>query len=210
MDSLRSHSAQIVITALGFAAAAILLIVFLVIPLLRDIAGTNQNIRAVYEELAEIRAESQSFQNLKTSFEQYAKERQTLAAMFPAREEMVSLVVNLENSMSGAATEGTLDLFDSTEEALRVGNRAGSQATPAEPAIAGLSGIEEVPFELQIGGSYRQILDFLFYIENSLAVTNFQKLSITADTEQVGSEGGLLNTGAGSGTLGGIFFIKQQ
>src|SRR3989338_2864598 len=133
MDSLRSHSAQIVITALGFAAAAILLIVFLVIPLLRDIAGTNQNIRAVYEELAEIRAESQSFQNLKTSFEQYAKERQTLAAMFPAREEMVSLVVNLENSMSGAATEGTLDLFDSTEEALRVGNR---RELPADPGFS--------------------------------------------------------------------------
>ena len=139
MEAFRSHFVQIVITALGFAVVAILLTVFLVIPLLQDIAGTNQNIRAVYGELAEIRAEARSFQNLKASFEQYGKERQTLAAMFPAREEMVSLVVNLENSMSRSGTEGALDLFDSTEEALRGGNRGRSQATPTAPVITPLS-----------------------------------------------------------------------
>src|SRR3989338_764539 len=210
MNSFRSHSTQIVLTALGFAAVVVLLVVLLVSPLLSDIAGTNQNIRAVYKELAEIRAEAESFQNLKAGFEKYGKEQETFEAMFPVREEMVSLVVNLENSLNLSGAEGTLDLFDSAEEALKDRNRSGSQPATAGAAIAGLSGIEEIPFEFELGGSYREIVDFLLYTENSLSVTNFQKLSITANSEQIGNVVGLLNTGTGSGTFEGTFFIKQQ
>ena len=75
--------------------------------------------------------------------------------------------------------------------------------------ISGLRRTEEIPYQLEVAGDYRQLLDFLLYLDNLGFLTEIRKLEVVADAVQNQITGEPRQNGEGTAKLEGVFFISK-
>ncbi len=203
--SSSSHTG-IILTAGGVVAGLVLLVIFVVSPLLLDLGAANLAIRQGRQELSNLQAEINSYRELSLGFARSAPEREVLQKMFPLREEMVGLVEGLETAVEGAGASSKLTIIDRQEQEQEGLGRGA--ATP-EIVISGLRRTEEIPYQLEVAGDYRQLLDFLLYLDNLGFLTEIRKLEVVADAVQNQITGEPRQNGEGTAKLEGVFFISK-
>lgn len=191
----------------GIIVVAAVLIMFVVLPLISGIKETHNTIRKTKEEFAHLDSEIKSYKKLSSEFAKISAERQALAVMFPKREEMVVLVEGVESAVNQARVTSRVTITDKKETKM-----SSAEEKNINPVllVAGLQKIEEVSYALELSGDYRQIVDFLLYLEHLPFISEIVKFTITADTVQNETAKTLRNSGNGTSLIEGIFFIKQQ
>lgn len=189
------------------AVVAAIIIFFGVFPQIRKIGSLAAGIESNKSTIALLEREVENYQRASSDLERVAEVRAAFENMFPVREQMVSLVRGMENSSlrSGLAME--LILSDQKEESLSLPKGAPVKAVP--PLVNNLSQLEEVPYSLKTAGSFLELLEFIYYLENQPFITELSKLSVTAEIEQEERTERIFNTGVGLGQIDGVFFIKQ-
>ena len=116
---------------------------------------------------------------------------------------MAILVETLENATARSGVGHILLITDDIEE--------NSKTTkPVERApLFNLGGVGEVPFTLEVSGNYRQLVDFLTYLENSPYILEVTRISANANSVQISDSNDLLNTGTAGVKIEGLFFIEK-
>lgn len=203
-----------------FLSAVTLLVLLLVwvflvlLPFLEKIGSTVKKTKENEESAAKLVAQISEFRQLSQEFAKIQDEMRDLTAVFPRREEMVSLVKGLESATARAGSVHELALKDSAEEQEMQGGKsaggAGGNADANPMVVAALAGAEQVPYSLHLTGeNYRKFLDFLIYLENLPFYTEVKQLTVTADSAQDGETQILHNIGSGEMVLEGVLFLKK-
>ena len=185
------------------------LIYFVMIPLNRQLAGSQEEILRKRQELVNI---DQEIINYKTAIAELSKvkaDQDSVNLLFPEREEMVFLVAALEDSVSAAGMTPELKITDKKEEQLASGSKSKTKEKTA-PIIKGLNRVEEVPYTLRVSGDYRQMTDFFRYFANLPFLSEITMASVKADSIQNDISKTLINIGTASIQLQGIFFISSE
>ncbi len=185
------------------------LVVFAVSPLLGNLRDMKENITQSKVELNRITAEIVSYEQLSAQISQVSVHEQEILKMFPVREETANLVEGLEESIERATAAHTLTITDKKELALQPGGLP--KGKPEEILLPTLKQIEEVPYNLEVLGGFRQLTDFLLYLEHQPYFTEFRRLTVTADQVQrevPGQKPELINTGTATAKFEGVYFIQ--
>ena len=193
--------------AVIFVVGALVFIVM--IPLNRQLAGSQEEILRKRQELVNI---DQEIINYKTAIAELSKvkaDQDSVNLLFPEREEMVFLVAALEDSVSAAGMTPELKITDKKEEQLASGSKSKTKEKTA-PIIKGLNRVEEVPYTLRVSGDYRQMTDFFRYFANLPFLSEITMASVKADSIQNDISKTLINIGTASIQLQGIFFISSE
>ena len=203
------HRAKIILTcaAVIFVVGALVFIVM--IPLNRQLAGSQEEILRKRQELVNI---DQEIINYKTAIAELSKvkaDQDSVNLLFPEREEMVFLVAALEDSVSAAGMTPELKITDKKEEQLASGSKSKTKDKTA-PIVKGLNRVEEVPYTLRVSGDYRQMTDFFRYFANLPFLSEITMASVKADSIQNDISKTLINIGTASIQLQGIFFISSE
>lgn len=172
-------------------------------PLERNIQGLAGQIQKNNAELAKINAEIENYQILSAALKEISAEKESLRAVFPEREEMAALVKGVEGAAERAGVSLAVVITDEREK--RAG---GLRVESAPPVVADLKQTEQIPYSLEVAGSYRGLLEFVTLLENLPFFTEFTNFKITAIAAQNEALHQSVNTGAGSMTLNGVFFIR--
>ena len=193
-----------VIILLAFAFLGI--IFFIIMPQLRKIEAMQKEIVINKQQFAILSEEVNSYELSVAGMEKILRNRDYAGEVFPTRETMVSLVEGLEDSADKTGVTHDLTITDLGEKPSPP--VAGKEKN--QPVVTGLAQVQEVPFTLVFSGSYRQILDFLSYLENLPYYTEMKSFSVTADQIAGSAQGSVINTGQGSAKLEGVFLIRTQ
>lgn len=189
-----------------FAAIVILtgvLIFFGVAPLLAKVKNSQDRIKANQEELVQLAQAIASYKDLSAKLSQIGDQAQIVSAIFPLREDSVSLVQGLEKAFQEAGLSAQLSIVDNSENAT-----PGTAVPP--PVITKLSGIEEVPYTMRFSGDYRQTVNFLIALENTPFLTEVTGFSLSSDTNSSSQRGNLIvKTGTATGEIRAVLFIKK-
>lgn len=208
MNDISFKSARIVSTAIAVAAMAAALIVIIVVPQMNAITEIRGRIEETRAQTAAVVAEVKSYEQSFVELNRIGSSREDIAQMFPDRESMVSLVAGLEASVSAAGAGHRLTIVDLKEQAVAAGARQ-IDIKPRFALVPNTIQLEEVPFTVEVVGSYRSLADFFLGLENSGFITVINKLSITADAEQ-NDNGDLVSIGTGTGVFDGVFFVRSE
>ncbi|OGZ53433.1 MAG: hypothetical protein A3B25_03645 [Candidatus Ryanbacteria bacterium RIFCSPLOWO2_01_FULL_48_26] len=203
------HRAKIILTCAAVIFVVGALIYFVMIPLNRQLAGSQEEILRKRQELVNI---DQEIINYKTAIAELSKvkaDQDSVNLLFPEREEMVFLVAALEDSVSAAGMTPELKITDKKEEQLASGSKSKTKEKTA-PIIKGLNRVEEVPYTLRVSGDYRQMTDFFRYFANLPFLSEITMASVKADSIQNDISKTLINIGTASIQLQGIFFISSE
>lgn len=204
MKQLRFNMRLVLIILAIFLGAGVLLLL-VISPLFHKVIQTKEKIKANEEKLLEIAAEIANYKTLSANLLKVSETKTWLSAMFPAREEMVSLVLGLESAADRADFVHKLVITDFKEKQEQ---SVGAKEKPPLQIVSGLASLEEIPYQLQVSGSYRQLADLFLYLEHLPFITVPNKLTIIADQVQpVGLEN-LGNTGVAAARLDGLLFIR--
>lgn len=202
----RSHRIKILITLAGVILVCAVLVSFTIIPLLSRIVSLNEEIKNNQLDLVKITTEIKNFEKATRDLEKYKLGRGALTAMFPVREEMVSLVQGLESVINRAGLSAELKIADKKEE-LMAGS-GGREVISTPTVVPGLEPIEEIPYLLEARGDYRSLINFFVYLESLPFVSEITKINITADSIQEEARRIIINTGTGIAKIEGVFFIR--
>ena len=200
------HASRVNISVIVMVLVAVILVIFMILPELRAISAANAEIAAKREELSLAVAEIRSYEQATAQLAQVADGQELLAQIFPDREAMVVEVEELEAAASRSGAEYKITITDSKEAVLAPGAKKEKLPEP----ITGLAGVEQIPYSLEIKGSYGQITNFLAYVENSKALTTVYQAHFVAESKQDNPEAPPRNTGAGTATIDGVLFIKKS
>ena len=196
---------RLAVIILVFFLGAGLLFLLIISPLFQKVVETKAQIRANEAKLLEIAAEIANYKALSANLLKVSETKTALLAMFPAREEMLSLILGLESAVQRAGLAHKLVIADFKEK--RDQNPA-AKDKPSATIVSGLTEVEEIPYHLEVLGNYRGLADLFLYLENLPFVTVPDKLTASADQIQpVGFES-LRNTGTATAKLDGVLFIK--
>ena len=200
------HS-KILLTAGAVAAAVLLLIFIAILPMLSQIKATVAGISANREAIAAMQRELAGYQ---LSHDELAKIREDniLPQIFPTAENMVNLVAGLEGAVINSKGSHVLAIMDKREQQNALTASTGGGAKPAGPVVRGLSGIEEVPYEMNYVGNFRQSENLLLYFENLSFPNHIRSISIAAETRQT-DEKVLRNTGIATVKIEALFFVQN-
>ena len=185
------------------------LIYFVMIPLNRQLAGSQEEILRKRQELVNIDQEIINYQTAIAELSKVKADQDSVNLLFPEREEMVFLVAALEDSVSAAGMTPELKITDKKEEQLASGSKSKTKEKTA-PIIKGLNRVEEVPYTLRVSGDYRQMTDFFRYFANLPFLSEITMASVKADSIQNDISKTLINIGTASIQLQGIFFISSE
>lgn len=205
MPDYPSGYLKILITSLVIALAAGILIFSAALPLVRKIRVTQQEIQKTKDRYAEISGKIEKLREIENRLAAIDSEIPDVKNLFLVREEAVSLVESMETAVSQAGLSGKLSIVDQEEDA-----RSSSLKQPL--LVKNLIALEEVPYVLRFGGSYRQVVDLLQYLENLPYFTIISALSASAqlNTSQTGKTGGEVRTGNVSGEINGVLFLRTN
>ena len=195
---------RIIITVGVVVSAAFALIFFAVMPQMAQIRNAVSGIAGNREQIDKIQRELSGYQMSHSELEKIKNEK-VVQEMFPQRESMAPLVAALENAVKSSGGAHALTIVDKKEEAAAGG---GGEQKPAPPVVPGLAHVEEIPYSLEFTGNYRQIVNFLLYLENLPFVSRVTNLSLAAESKQVDEV--VHNTGLATAKIEALFFIKNQ
>lgn len=198
----RQTSLAFLVTALvlGFG----ILLFFIVFPLLRKVTETQKRIAEDRGQLQALAAEIANYKSLSAQLSKVEAQKQSLATMFPAREDMVYLVAGLESAIDQTGLSSKLSLTDIKEKQEQ---NPAAKEKPLPPLVAGISKLEEIPYTLKVAGDYRALTDLLLRFEHLPFITVPDKLSVAADTAQAADPETFLNVGTATAKLEGVLFI---
>lgn len=203
---MSNNHSKIALTLIGILIISVALIFFVIMPLLDQVKGTQSRLESSKQKLAGLNLQIESYKVLSEELVRIANDREEVEKIFPIREDMAYLVEGVEKSASLAtAAIQNLKITDKLEDLFA------RQGTPsaAPPLIAGLKKIEEVPYSLELSGDWRRLEDFTLYSENLPYITQFSKLTVTADQEANEATRIITNTGLGTAKFEGVLFIRQ-
>lgn len=202
---MEQGNAKIGFSSVGIIAMALVLVFFGVRPQLVKLSGLQTAIEENRQEFSFLQAKVVSLEQAAAELEKAAGQKKAIFELFPKRDEMERAVLGLEEAAGAAGTSAVLTITDRLEDAnaSRSGEKKG-------PAVAGLKGIEEVPFVLDLSGTYRQLVDFFLNFENSPYVTKITGFSVVADVEVSEQREEPRNTGRATGKAEGIFFMRSE
>ena len=203
------HRAKIILTCAAVIFVVGALIYFVMIPLNRQLAGSQEEILRKRQELVNIDQEIINYQTAIAELSKVKADQDSINLLFPEREEMVFLVAALEDSVSAAGMTPELKITDKKEEQLASGSKSKTKEKTA-PIIKGLNRVEEVPYTLRVSGDYRQMTDFFRYFANLPFLSEITMASVKADSIQNDISKTLINIGTASIQLQGIFFISSE
>ena len=199
----RETNSKIVITGVGILVALFLLAIFVVRPQLRKITDLRTRITESQNKAAALQVRIADYRLAAKELQKVSGQKAALAALYPAREQMESLVLGLEQAAASSGVLTSLKITDALEAAAK--GESVSEAKP--PVVAGLSGLTEVPFTLDLSGTYRQLTDFFMYFDNSPYLTRITSLSVAADQDQGETAEILRNTGIATPPLLRLVFF---
>ena len=200
MNVLSKNTARIYITCVLIGAVLALLFFLLVMPLASSVRGTRAKILNNSVKIAKLSGEITQFKETESKLAQIKKSVADVKQLFPVREESVVLVEAVEDALARSEVAAEISITDDKE-----GSAANDNAT--EGLIKGLKNIEEVSYELDVSGDYRNYVDLLLYMESLPYGTEIVDMSFVA-----GQELGCVTrakTGLASGKIRGIFFLKK-
>lgn len=196
---------RFVLTILFVAFGTGILLLVVISPLLNKLTDTQKKIKENEGKLLEIAAEIANYKVLSANLLKVTETKVRLSTMFPPREEMVSLVLGLESAVQKAGLSSKLVIVDVKEKQERA---AGAKEKPPAAIVSGLVSLEEIPYLLEVSGSYRALTDLFIFLEHLAFATVPDKLTVSADQEQITGQKDLSNTGTATAKLEGLLFIK--
>lgn len=204
------HHAKIILTCAVIGLVAGALIYFVMIPLNWQLSNSQQEVIQKRQELVDIGQEIINYQRAITEFSKLKVEQESINLIFPAREKMVFLVEALEGAVSAAGMSPGLKISDKKEEQWASAKSTAKSKDRALPLVKGLNKIEEVPYTLELSGTYRQMIDFFHYFANLPYLSEVTQTSIKTDSIQNDIAQTLINIGTATIQLQGIFFINGE
>ena len=205
---MKSVQTKIVLVSLGFLAAAGLLIFFIILPFLTRINEIQYKIHLAETQAARLDGQITSYKETKEELEGIQDQREELSQIFPLREELVGHVEALEGALDEAGLFATLDLVDQKEAT--VSQTGSGKVTQAPLVVPKLAAVEEIPYTLEIAETdFRGMINFLLYFEHLSFFSEPVKLTVTANSLQLGESKIFKNTGTANFKLEGILFIKN-
>ena len=203
------HHAKIILTCAAVIFVVGALLYFVMIPLNRQLAGSQEEILRKRQELVNIDQGIVNYQTVIAELSKMQDDQNAVSLLFPEREEMVFLVAALEDSVSAAGMTPELKITDKKEELLASGSKSKTKEKTV-PIIKGLNRVEEVPYTLRVSGNYRQMADFFHYFANLPFLSEITMASVKADSIQNDVSKTLVNLGTASLQLQGFFFISSE
>jgi len=179
-----------------------ILIFAAVMPLLSKVRASQARIKAGQEKIAELDIAISNYRQVVTKLDKVNDTAGAVLGIFPVREDSVALVEALEASIQKSGINASVNIIDPAEDQQR--------NVPPTKLIKNLSGVEEVPYSLNILGSYRQIVNLFSYFENMPYFTEISKLSLSSVSTSDQGGKNVRRTGEGAGELRGVLFIKSQ
>lgn len=186
---------------------SILVIVFGIFPMVKSLNAINHRIAGAQMELAQISTELEGYQKANAELKKSLVLKERVTAVFPKREQMVSLVESMETALGNSNLDSVLRIID--EKELNLAIEAG-QIKPRPILVPGLDALQEVPYELEITGDFAQFVSFFHYFENQPMFSAYSSLVFTAESDQDEKNKKLFNTGQGRGYLEGVLFIRKD
>src|SRR3989338_3722507 len=200
------HQARIALTIGAIIVASALLVFFGLLPQTDAVSSIKSEIDQKQQRIAQVRWEIQSYQEVQANLKKLTGS-DTMPEIFSKRENVLTLIEGLEGAVARSAGSHTLVLTDHEEQAAV---SASSKPPARQAVIKELTGAEEIPYQLDYFGSYRQTVNFLLYLENLPFITRVGKLSLAAESVQSSEPGGdTRNTGNAFTQVDGLLFIQK-
>lgn len=200
MNVLSKNTTKIYITTVLTAASLSLLFFLLVMPQARSVRETRAKILDNSGKIARLSGQIQQFKETESKLAQIKKSVSDIKELFPVREDSVVLVEAVEDALARSEVAAEISITDKKETSVENGEEA-------EPLIKGLKNIEEVPYQLNVNGAYRNYTDLLLYMESLPYVTEITEMSFIAIQERGGSVS--RKAGLADGRIKGLFFLKK-
>jgi len=200
------NQAKIGLTIAAIIACASVLVGLVLLPQISAVTRIKAEITKNRKQTVETRSEVQSYKDAQSNLRKLTGS-DDMPEIFPARQDILHLVEGLERAVARTGGSHTLLMTDFDEQ-----DAAAPNAKPvARPVVVKeLNGLEEIPYQLEYFGDYRQTLNFLLYLENLPDVTFVKKLTLAAESVAVeGTAGDILNTGRGFTQIQGLLFIRK-
>lgn len=200
------NQAKVALTVGAIVVTASLLIGLVLLPQLSAVTRIKEQITKNRERIAQTRSEVKSYEEARSNLRKLTGSDE-MPEIFPPRQEILPLVEGLEKAVARTGGSHILLMTDFDDQ-----DAAAPNAKPVvRPAvIKELDGVEEIPYQLEYFGDYRQTLNFLLYLENLPYMTFVKKLTLAAESvPEEGPAGGNRNTGAAFTQIQGLLFIRK-
>ena len=178
---------------------------FVIRPELANISGTQGEIAQSRKELRSLGDQVASFQQASSELKKVADGRKEIANLFPNRTDLEGVVIGLEDAAASSGIQMSIKITDALETPLYQ-----NTDKPKAPTVAGLTSVEEVPFTMQVAGTYAQLTDFFLFLDNAPYLTKITSLSVVGDKNE-GQQKDVepKNNGLASGQATGMFFMRS-
>ena len=198
-------NSRISVTIFAIALICAAMLYFLIVPEAATVGKIAADVGASRQGAADISAEVKSYEDSYAALDSVSGGKETFENMFPTRENMVNLIQGLEDAAARSGVTETLTLSD------RLETPANKGADKPKPSLArGLVKIEEIPYTMEVSGTYRQILDFFLSLENQPFISEVGKFTAAADSISDKETETVRNTGTAAAKIEGSIFIRAE
>lgn len=201
MNALIKNS---IIVATGSIASLILLI-WLINPVMKDVGSLNQSLNAKKLELAHLDQQIRAYQTAESDLE-HAADKQSVIGAILQKEDLETAIMSIEAKATATGVEEKMVIKDPFLEV----KSTDKTAQKAKPTIAGLTDITEVSYELNTLSTYSGLIDFLSYLEHLPNFTEVTKLELSAESSSLSQNQKVAShSGRVIGNINSMFFVQN-
>lgn len=187
MPNTKFPAKQKILATVGAGVVAMIVLFFFMLkPLASDLGELHLTAQDQHTKLERLLLEEQGYKTARTDLAKIQSRANEIQSLFPPREELVGFVRDLEDIAQIFDSDFTIAITDLQDQA----ETSGGKATQLDYAVVpGLTGLEVIPYDIRLEGSFSNIVRFLQAFENQSFFSEIESLNISSK---------LVNTGGGS------------
>lgn len=206
MSNLTARQKLLAVT--GGGLVILVVIALLVIrPLTADLASLHQEAQQQKNQLQQLILEEASYKTARTELNRIEPRVKEIQALFPLREQLVTFVERLEQIAKQFENDFSISITDVEEQ----GSGGSGREGPEYSLVPDLVGVEVIPYDFRLGGSFLAIIKFLQTLENQPFFSEIEKFSFQSVSQASGQPGGeAIRSGRVEATVLAAFYARQK
>lgn len=202
----QSEKTTLLLTILGGCVALGLGSFFSLVWQVGGVEEARQESDRLSRELEQLRAEEKSYTQARADYQRIGARAAEISALFPPREQLLGQVKRLENAARQSNDLFSLSITDVTPEP---GAEVKEESSPIVP---GLAGVEVIPYDFRLLGSFLSIIHFLQLLEHQPFYSEIETFTLQSQSKdgQGLTDRGVKRSGAVEAKVRSAFYAKKK